>query len=91
MQYSAQPAADADKDILDPETDHVQHIADNTAALQIFHVAGCLAAVLVAFFLLGGMSKARILRAFRLTGEVFTLRRRIGLDGIQNTEAPFRV
>ena len=49
---SPHSAAYADKNILDPEADHVQHIADSVAAVQVLHVTGCLAAVIAALFFL---------------------------------------
>ena len=49
---SPHSAAYADKNILDPEADHVQHIADSVAAVQVLHITGCLAAIIAALFFL---------------------------------------
>ena len=84
--HSADLTADTHTDILDPEADHVQHVADRIPAVEIFHIFGGFAAVFTALFLLIGMRKT-LGRLIRRLDAVFFF----SLRGIQNTEAPFRV
>ena len=84
--HSTHLTAGTHTDILDPEADHVQHVADRIPAVEILHIFGGSAAVFTALFLLIGMRKTLGRLICRLDAVFF-----FSLRGIQNTEAPFRL